>query len=360
MAKKRGGGSPLGNSFGSQEALKESAKQEIGYIAQQLKEKADLLETPISEVLAAHLGIHSVGKSRVWTLKSGKKATFTEVTLTYDQVKDNTTVTFTVNGRDQSTLTKESLKDLDTLEQQQFYPAIGRRVAGKIDLLDGSRRRARFLLAGGAIKEFKMLVTDDDVSVSDAKALAASLQVAKEHNLREVGLRLQQLIEEHQIESETKLTQTELAKLSGLSQAKVSKALKAASINEALIRLFPDVNELVNNDYNVLASLQNVVGEESLSDFIESIQLKIDGNEISTYSSEEYKDHVLKLLKSNASELQEKKERPVVSELAKFDSKDKFARKKVVDRKYVYEFNRLPQATQNRIDEAIRHILEES
>ncbi|MDB4332031.1 chromosome partitioning protein ParB [bacterium] len=357
MAKKRGGVSPLGNSFGSQEALKESAKQEIGYIAQQLKEKADLLETPISDVLAAHLGIHSVGKSRVWTLKSGKKATFTEVTLTHEQVKNNTTVTFTVNGRDQSTLTKESLKDLDTLEQQQFYPAIGRRVAGKIDLLDGSRRRARFLLAGGAIKEFKMLVTDDDVSVSDAKALAASLQVAKEHNLREVGLRLQQLIEEHQIESETKLTQTELAKLSGLSQAKVSKALKAASINEALIRLFPDINELVNNDYNVLASLQSVIGEDSLSDFIESIQFKIDDSET---SSEEYKDQILKLLKSNASELQEKKERPVVSELAKFDSKDKFARKKVVDRKYVYEFNRLPQATQNRIDEAIRHILEES
>lgn len=357
MAKKRGGGSPLGNSFGSQEALKESAKQEIGYIAQQLKEKADLLETPISDVLAAHLGIHSVGKSRVWTLKSGKKATFTEVTLTHEQVKNNTTVTFTVNGRDQSTLTKESLKDLDTLEQQQFYPAIGRRVAGKIDLLDGSRRRARFLLAGGAIKEFKMLVTDDDVSVSDAKALAASLQVAKEHNLREVGLRLQQLIEEHQIESETKLTQTELAKLSGLSQAKVSKALKAASINEALIRLFPDINELVNNDYNVLASLQSVIGEDSLSDFIESIQFKIDDSET---SSEEYKDQILKLLKSNASELKEKKERPVVSELAKFDSKDKFARKKVVDRKYVYEFNRLPQATQNRIDEAIRHILQDS
>lgn len=359
MAKKRGGGSPLGNSFGSQEALKENAKQEIGYIAQQLKEKADLLETPISDVLAAHLGIHSVGKSRVWTLKSGRKATFTEVTLTHEQVKNNTTVTFTVNGRDQSTLTKESLKDLDTLEQQQFYPAIGRRVAGKIDLLDGSRRRARFLLAGGAIKEFKMLVTDDDVSVSDAKALAASLQVAKEHNLREVGLRLQQLIEEHQIESETKLTQTELAKLSGLSQAKVSKALKAASINEALIRLFPDINELVNNDYNALASLQSVIGEDSLSDFIESIQFKIDDSETST-SSEEYKDQILKLLKSNASELQEKKERPVVSQLAKFDSKDKFARKKVVDRKYVYEFNRLPQATQNRIDEAIRHILEES
>lgn len=359
MAKKRGGGSPLGNSFGSKEALRINAKQEIGFIAQQLKEKADLLETPISDVLATHLGIHSVGKSRVWTLKSGKKATFTEVTLTYEQVKNNTTVTFTVNGRDQSTLTKESLKDLDTLEQQQFYPAIGRRIAGKIDLLDGSRRRARFLFAGGAIKEFKMLVTDDDVSVSDAKALAASLQVAKEHNLREIGLRLQHTIEEHQIESDTKLTQTELAKLSGLSQAKVSKALKAASINEALIRLFPDINELVNNDYSVLASLQNVVGEDEISDFIESIQFKIDDCQIST-SSEEYKDQILKLLKSNASELQEKKERPVVSELAKFDSKDKFARKKVIDRKYVYEFNRLPQATQNRIDEAIRSILQDS
>ena len=34
-------------------------------------------------------------------------------------------------------------EDLNSLEFQQFYPAVGREVDGRIDVLDGSRRRGR-------------------------------------------------------------------------------------------------------------------------------------------------------------------------------------------------------------------------
>lgn len=93
-----------------------------------------------------------------------------------------------VNGRDQSLLTKESLVDLDSLEFQQFYPAVGREIDGHIDVLDGSRSRAWFLLQESRVKTFRVLVIQEELSTADAKALAKQLQTAKEHNQREIGL----------------------------------------------------------------------------------------------------------------------------------------------------------------------------
>ncbi|WP_257979456.1 winged helix-turn-helix transcriptional regulator, partial [Vibrio parahaemolyticus] len=128
----------------------------------------------------------------------------------------------------------DSARLLNSLEFQQFYPAVSRQIDGKIDVLDGSRRRAWFLLQGGRVKTFRILVTQNEISVSDAKALAKQLQTAKEHNLREIG---QQCIVIKSANEE--ITQAEIAKQVGLSQAGVSKAMKAASIDEKLVKLFP-------------------------------------------------------------------------------------------------------------------------
>ncbi|ANS88232.1 hypothetical protein VSVS12_04534 (plasmid) [Vibrio scophthalmi] len=46
----------------------------------------------------------------IWQLASGATATFNEVTLSHSQVKANTVVTFDVNGRDQSFLTKRIVR----------------------------------------------------------------------------------------------------------------------------------------------------------------------------------------------------------------------------------------------------------
>lgn len=245
MAKKRGG-SPLGNAPGSAEAQQTAAKANLTNLTQQLTTEIEKAGENAVAFLKEQFGIDSVGQSMVWQLSSGNTATFNEVTLSHEQVRDETIVTFDVNGRDQSLLTPESLSDLNSLEFQQFYPAVGREVDGKIDVLDGSRRRAWFLLQEGRVESFRILVTQDDISVADAKALAKQLQTAKEHNLREIGKQCLAIKA-----SNAELTQAEIAKQVGLSQAGVSKAIKAASIDETLVKLFPVANALSHPDYTL-------------------------------------------------------------------------------------------------------------
>ncbi|WP_229677680.1 ParB family protein [Pseudoalteromonas gelatinilytica] len=358
MAKKRGSVSPLGNAPGSQEAIADSNKNQIESLAKRLKLEAEKSETPLDEVLSKHLGVVSVGQSKIWTLKSGQKATFTPVTLSYEQLKSNTVVTFEINGREQSLLTEESLQDLSTLDDQQFYPAIGRRLAdNKIDVLDGSRRRAYVLDKGGTINTFTMLVTDDEITLSDAKALATSLQSVKEHSLREIGLRLERDKETYFKEYGEKLTQAELAKRHGLSQSKVSKALQAATVDNDLISVFPDISLLNHSDYKILLSTQALLGDQ-LCDFTEDLKSKANELKIAKgLIKEDLKDMLSKLIANESRSFKPSVDKAVVTTLIKFENKDQFARKKVKGRNFSYEFGRIPKQIQEKLDTAINEVL---
>ena len=358
MAKKRGSVSPLGNAPGSQEAIADSNKNQIESLAKRLKLEAEKSKTPLEDVLSHHLGVVSVGQSKIWTLKSGQKATFTPVTLSYEQLKSNTGVTFEINGREQSLLTEESLQDLSTLDDQQFYPAIGRRLAdNKIDVLDGSRRRAYVLDKGGTINTFTMLVTDDEITLSDAKALATSLQSVKEHSLREIGLRLERDKETYFKEYGEKLTQAELAKRHGLSQSKVSKALQAATVDNDLISVFPDISLLNHSDYKILLSTQALLGDQ-LSDFTEDLKSKANELKIAKgLIKEDLKDMLSKLIANESRSFKPSVDKAVVTTLIKFENKDQFARKKVKGRNFSYEFGRIPKQIQEKLDTAINEVL---
>lgn len=79
--------------------------------------------------------------------------TFELMRIPADEVAEKTVV-FAQNAREQAFLTEHALADvLTTLrERGQQYPAVGRKTAdGKIEVLDGSRRRMSCILAG---KEF--------------------------------------------------------------------------------------------------------------------------------------------------------------------------------------------------------------
>ncbi|ELL0561754.1 ParB/RepB/Spo0J family partition protein [Vibrio vulnificus] len=355
MAKKRGG-SPLGNAPGSQQAQVSAAKANLTTLTQQLTAEMEKAGTNAAEFLQAQFGIESVGQSMNWQLASGNTATFNEVTLSYEQVRDNTYVTFEVNGRDQSLLTRDSLSDLASLEFQQFYPAVGRELNGKIDVLDGSRRRAWFLLQEGRVKTFRILVTQDEISVSDAKALAKQLQTAKEHNLREIG---QQCIAIKSANAE--ITQAEIAKQVGLSQAGVSKAMKAASIDEKLVKLFPVVNALSHPDYALLDKVMKTCEDKKqIAGFVKKIEKSL-VNIQAEYSLEEQKDAIVAAIKVELKVAETKKEsgKAEVTPLAQFDSKGMFARKRVKGRNFSYEFGRLSKEMQDKLDKAITSILEQ-
>ncbi len=355
MAKKRGG-SPLGNAPGSQQAQQSAAKANLTTLTQQLTEELDKAGTNAVEYLQEQFGLESVGHSVVWQLASGNTATFNEVTLSYEQVKQNTAVTFDVNGRDQSLLTAKSLSDLNSLEFQQFYPAVGREIDGKVDVLDGSRRRAWFLLQEGRVETFRILVTQDEISVSDAKALAKQLQTAKEHNLREIG---QQCIAIKSANAE--ITQSEIAKQVGLSQAGVSKAIKAASIDENLVKLFPVVNALSHPDYALLDKVMKTCEDKKqISSFVKKIEKSL-VNIQAEYSLEDQKDAIVSAIKAElkVAEAKNAPDEAEVTPLAQFDSKGMFARKRVKGRNFSYEFGRLSKEMQNKLDEAIAKVLEE-
>ncbi|EEX38450.1 ParB/RepB/Spo0J family partition protein [Vibrio metschnikovii] len=354
MAKKRGA-SPLGNTPGSAEAQAVAAKANIESLTRQLSSELTKAGENTAHYLQNIFGIESVGNSVAWQLESGAQAIFNEVTLSYEQVRDKTCVTFEVNGRDQSLLTKDSLSDLASLEFQQFYPAVGREIDGKIDVLDGSRRRAWVLLQQGHIKEFRILVTQDALSYADAKALAKQLQTAKEHNQREIGLQCKAIMDSGNY------TQEDVAKITGISRPAVSKALKAASIDQALISLFPDVNLLSHPDYSVLDKVMKLIGKDKseLSDFIKEIQ-KITVNVQPEQTHDDVKNLLLSKIKSELKIAQNKqdKESASVTPLATFKSKGVYARKRVKGRNFSYEFGRLPNDIQRQLDKAIAEVLE--
>lgn len=354
MAKKRGDKSPLGNTFGSRKAEQHANESNLDTLVTKVSLELKKSGKDVTSFLTDHFGLESVSKSVEWTLLSGEKVLFNEISLSYEQVRDNTFVTFDVNGRDQSLLTKESLEDLSSLAFQQFYPAVGYQADGKIDVLDGSRRRAWFLLQKGTIKHFKVLVTNGEISIADAKSLAKQLQTAKEHNQREIGLQCKTLMENGEF------TQSDISQIIGISRQAVGRSLKAASIDERIINLFPIVNELSHTDYSTLKKvmLKFEGNRNDLVGFVHKIKGKI-VNDQPKHCQESLKHLIINLIKSELklSESLEKTKKIEVTTLVEFSSKGMFARKRVKDRNFSYEFGRLSKEIQQELDEVIMMVL---
>lgn len=286
-------------------------------------------------------------------LKSGKTAVFHFVHVPADELDSQTFVRFSVNGRDQNALTPESLTDITrTIKLQQFFPAIGYRSNGRIEILDGSRRRAAALLCHVGLN---VLVTETSISNDDARQLAADIQTAKEHNLREIGLRLLKLRDEG-------MSQKEIAFSEQFSAAKVTRAIQAASVPDDIITLFPVQSELTNSDYRVLLIIdklitaKNLPREMILSDMNKKIYELTNKGKI---APDELKKTILTELKTLTDNLilKTKPEAVRVTALREFSDKNTYARKRTKGRGFCYEFNRVPKALQDELDEGVRSII---
>ncbi|WP_447880151.1 ParB family protein [Serratia fonticola] len=290
---------------------------------------------------------------QVFTLSSGRKAVFIKVTVPASEVEAKTYVLQEINGRDQSALTPESLQDITrTISLQQFFPAIGVRSDNRIEILDGSRRRASAILKQVGLD---ILVTDESLSVSEARKLAQDIQTAREHNIREVGTRLLAL-------KQSGLTQKEIAEAEGLSQAKVTRALQAASVSSELLSLFPIQSELSFSDYKVLLTAEELLAsnQRSVSELIDSISGVVSGiREQALLAADEVKTKILTVIRDEATLLgePEKGDAAVITPLWQFSDKNKYARKKIRGRMFSYEFNRVSPELQGAIDDAVKAVL---
>ncbi|MFL6613756.1 MAG: ParB family protein [Pantoea agglomerans] len=292
---------------------------------------------------------------RVFTLKSGAQARFVLTKFLHDDIEAQTFVDAAVNGRDQAFLTRESVSDISrTIRLQQFFPAIGREVDGRTEILDGSRRRAACLYNGTA---FEVLVTRDALSLSDARQLAADIQTAREHTLRELGKRLKLMYP-------ADMNQSDIAAAEGLSAAKVTRAFQAAAVPEEIIAVFPSVSELSISDYQILLEVTERARTRGISteELTGHVRARIESDAHYERGDPTYKAKIISYFRAESAEPKKGSagKKVVTEKLAEFADKKQFARKKTDSDKRVvtYEFSRLSAACQAELDAAVRSVIE--
>jgi len=280
-----------------------------------------------------------------WTLKSGVTVNFTEITIDYDQLKNNTFVDFENNGRNQSLLTPEILKRLSSLDKQQYYPAIGfKHEDGRIEILDGSSRRAYVLNKNGEIPEFRIMLADEPISKSDAKQLAKEIRSALELNLYELG-------EHAEIYEKENKTQMEIAEILDISQRKVSYALRTRAIPLWVVMLFPNVNNLTWENYLELIKLAPKLPTEQ----------EVELGDVKDLKTKEIIKKLFDLTGEVKSEKNSNKNSEIF-DLINFDKSTKQRAEKVVNSKYKYvqyKFKQLGGKANNIIDKKIEEAMKE-
>lgn len=292
---------------------------------------------------------------RVFVLKSGKEARFVLTKILHDDIEAQTYIDSSVNGRDQSLLTPESISDIArTITLQQFFPAIGREVDNRIEIMDGSRRRAACLLNG---MPFEVLVTKDELDISDARQLAMDIQTAKEHTLRELGKRLQLMYDNG-------MSQSDIAKAEGISAAKVSRAFQAAAVPDEMIAVFPSLSDLAIPDYQLLLEIAEQAKSKQVDvlEVVDGVRAKIEKD--GTYDAQDplNKTKIIGFFKAESKGLKASRDikKAVVEKLAEFSDKKQFARKKTDAEKRLitYEFSRIPAKYHQELDAAIKSVMD--
>lgn len=291
---------------------------------------------------------------RVFILKSGIEARFILTKILPGDIEAQTFVDASVNGRDQAFLTQESVSDIArTIKLQQFFPAIGREVEGRIEILDGSRRRAACIFNDAS---FEVLVTRDELSLADARQLAVDIQTAKEHTLRELGKRLKMMYPEG-------MNQSDIAAVEGLSAAKVTRAFQAASVPDEIIAVFPSVNELSISDYQTLLDVVEKAKAKhiSMKELADNVRNRMDSDVVPGLDETTLKARIIGYFRAESSDAKSARiaKKVVTEKMADFADKKQFARKKTdTDKRLViYEFSRLPAAYQAELDAAVRAVI---
>ena len=295
--------------------------------------------------------LESDGDVKTFTLKSGKQAKFVKTVVLSGEIESKTFVDSSVNGRDQAMLSPESVSDISrTIKLQQFFPAIGREVNGRIEILDGTRRRAACIYNN---VKFEILVTKDDIELSDARQLAKDIQTAREHSLRELGKRLE-------VTYGTSMTKEEIAPAEDISPAIVTHAFQAAAVPDETVAVFTVINDISLSDYRFLLKLAEEANnkQRSVTELMEKVQHRL--KTMPDYPAID-KSKILAVIRAESKSLIVRPTRTVQTEkLREFSDRNQFARKKIDSKKrlVVYEFSRISAEAQSEIDEAIKRILE--
>lgn len=202
------------------------------------------------------LELQTPGEGTLLNLKDGSQCRFTLQVIPHAEIEVQTEVP-AINGRDQSLLTRESVRDIlqSLTVSGQFYPAIGTLNAeGRIEVLAGSRRRKACVYAGC---DFKVLLPDSPISLADAEFIAEATNAQKELSVVELAQRWQQMLDDGVYPD-----QKGLSAALGRSPATVTRILKAARIPRVWLLQVPDVYALSYAQINNLVTAAEALTDE--------------------------------------------------------------------------------------------------
>uniref|UniRef100_UPI00123806CC ParB N-terminal domain-containing protein n=1 Tax=Candidatus Enterovibrio escicola TaxID=1927127 RepID=UPI00123806CC len=228
--------------------LKATKRTRFSELSFQVKKHADKLNSS-----TANASIQS-GPANRTSLDDGTVIEWFSELIPADSVQDSTFVLESNNGRSQSLLTEFSLSLMThTIRKNcQFYPAYGvRHKDGRIEIIDGSRRRMSCVFGG---TDFSVYVTNTSLTPEQIKSLRVILQSAREAALYDVGMDCIALKNQG-------LNGKDIAKFLNISESKVSRAKLAAQAPLVFLKLFDDYSVLSLADYKQLVDIKNVLVE---------------------------------------------------------------------------------------------------
>lgn len=304
----------------------------------------DLADTPLGSLLNAQNPI-------VFELKSGTKQQFKYEYIEHSDLMTATDVVDTSNGRDQANLTQENLAPvIRTFKVQQFYPAFGfRRKDGVIEIVDGSRRRMAAYFSGRGLI---ILVCEEELSRSDAQQLSKDLQTAVEHNLKERGRSWIQL-------NET-MSAKEIAECELVSEATVSRGLKAGKVSDQMTSLVSDDNHLTTKNWLALYDIEHVIlpqKEWSVADFLVSLKESLEEKTIECDDLLAYDRAIIERMKALANAKPKQSAKPTTKNIHKYNAQVSL-RSKLSNGRFSIDTGKISQRAQKEIEEAVQAILD--
>lgn len=276
------------------------------------------------------------GVTKTFTFASGKKVNATRIVVAPNELESKTAI-HKLNPRRQKSLTLDSVRDiLESIRQESVHTegvAI-KNDQGIYELLDSSRRRFSCLHTQ---KDLPLWVIEDTINESDLVAFIQTTQSVKRLSYRELGSDYDVLMKEGDF---NKID--ELAEYLSLGRETCRKRYVAASINQALISVFPDCEGIPNGYYAKLAKIEKQLSKEktSITTFINSLKLNDDEENIRV------EDKQKSILQSMNNKLKKATNKVIwkTTSLAEFDDKNTYAKisKSSDNRNLKIELSRLP------------------
>ena len=218
-----------------------------------------------------------------WPLSGGRTMPVKLVKIAASDVRNQTFV-YADNEREQSLLNEAALADITaTISEGQRVPAVGRKVDGKYEIADGSRRRASCLLAE---QDFWLWVGNfSNADMSDLSNVGnAHKQTSEYEKARKLAQRLA-------VEFEGNKSQAE--KALNVSRRSLGRAEKIAMVPVEFVAVYHTVNDLTGRQALLLSEAWKKASEAVRNNALLMV-LKINVQPTDSFDDKQASDEITK------------------------------------------------------------------